>query len=217
MTVVAIDGPAGAGKSTIARRLAQELGWAYLDTGAIYRAVTLLALRGRIDLGDSEALASLAGSLDVHLTAAGVVRVDQEDVTPHIRTAEVTEAVSQVAAVPAVREVMVAHQRRFARENPRVVAEGRDIGTVVFPDAALKVWLDAQPRERALRRLEELGDEAGTDVEAAQARIERRDTLDSTREVAPLRPAEGAWRLDTTNMTLDEVFDAVRTRVQSVV
>ena len=216
MTVVSIDGPAGAGKSTIARRVAQDLGWAYLDTGAMYRAVTLLALRGRLALDDAPGLAELARGLDIRLSPDGIVTVDGEDVTAHIRTAEVTEAVSLVAAVPEVRAVMVRHQRRFARENARVVAEGRDIGTVVFPDAALKIWLDARPRERALRRLGDLGPAAG-DVAAVQARIERRDELDSTREVAPLRPAEGAWRLDTTDMTLDEVFEAVRSRVQSAV
>jgi cytidylate kinase len=219
--VVAIDGPAGAGKSTLARRLAADLGWAYLDTGAMYRAATLRALEQGIGLDDEEGLAALAATLDLDVAAGGLVRVDGRDVTAGIRTPEVTAAVSAVARVPEVRAVMVGHQRRFAARHGRVVAEGRDIGTVVFPDAAVKVWLDADPGERARRRLREErpgGRDPGTDpeaVERVQAALERRDRLDRTREVAPLEPARDAWRLDTTGMTLAEVFEAVRSHVRS--
>jgi cytidylate kinase len=221
--VVAIDGPAGAGKSTIARRLAEDLGWAYLDTGAMYRAVTLEAQRRGLPLDDAPALAALARALEIDLSPEGTVRVGGEDVTPRIRSPEVTAAVSLVAAVPEVRTVMVGHQRRFAERNRRIVAEGRDIGTVVFPDARAKIFLDAAVPERARRRLEETararsaGDDAPADVEGMRSRIEERDRLDSGRAVAPLRRAQDAWYLDTTPLTLDEVFDRVRSHVRSVI
>lgn len=218
MPVVAIDGPAGAGKSSVARRVAAALGWAYLDSGALYRAVTLRALRQGIDLGDVDALAALARQVDLLLERDGSVRMDGEDVTRHLRTPQVTAAVSVVASVAAVRQVMVAHQRRFAQGNPRVVAEGRDMGTVVFPDAELKIYLDAQPQERARRRMAQVEEvAAGADQEAVRAGLEARDRLDSTREVAPLQQAADAWRLDTTGMTLDEVVEAVGARVRSAI
>jgi len=216
--VVAIDGPAGAGKSTIARRLARALGWAYLDSGALYRAVTWKAMERGLALDDADALAGLAGGLDLELDPDGTLRVGGEDVTDPIRRPEVTEAVSAVASVPAVRVVMVAHQRRFAALNPRVVAEGRDIGTVVFPDAEVKIYLDADTGERARRRLRQEDEvEAGADEASVRAGIEARDRRDRSREVAPLRIAPDAWRLDTSDMTLDEVFSAVRERVTSAI
>ncbi|MDJ0974785.1 MAG: (d)CMP kinase [Planctomycetota bacterium] len=216
--VIAIDGPAGAGKSTIARRVAEDLGWAYLDTGAMYRAVTLVALELEVPLEDAEALAALAADLPLHLAPDGTVTVREQDVTALIRTAEITAAVSVVASVQAVREVMVRHQRRFAAQNGRIVAEGRDMGTEVFPDAHLKVYLDADPGERARRRLAQGSEqEGGEDLEAMRSKIEARDRLDSTREASPLRPADDAWRLDTTRMTPDEVFEAVRSRVRSAI
>ena len=218
MPVVAIDGPAGAGKSTIARRVARELGWAYLDSGAMYRAVTLMALEHDLALDDATGLAQLAGELEIDLEPDGTLRVGRQDVTKRIRAPEVTDAVSHVASVAAVREVMVAHQRRFARRNERVVAEGRDIGTVVFPDADLKVYLDADAAERARRRLQQEDEvAAGSDEASVQAEIEARDARDQSRAASPLRAAADAWRLDTSGMTLDEVFAAVRDRETSAI
>ncbi len=216
--VLAIDGPAGAGKSTVARRAASRLGWAWLDSGAMYRAVTLIALERGIEPTDADRLAALAADLALTLGRDGTVTVAGRDVSRAIRTPEVTEAVSLVAAIPRVREVMVAHQRRFARENGAIVAEGRDIGTVVFPDARVKIWLDADPVERARRRASERSPGAavgGAELAATQERMARRDRLDSTRAVAPLRPAPGAVRIDTTPMTPDEAVEAVLSTVHS--
>ena len=218
MPVVAIDGPAGASKSTIAKGLARALGWAYLDSGAMYRAITVVAMDRGVPLDDGPALAGLARALDLELGADGKVRVEGENITGRIRTPEVTEGVSTVATVPEVRDVMVVHQRRFLERQGRIVAEGRDMGTVVFPDADVKIFLEADPSERARRRLAQWGPEASAGgVEAVQARIEARDRQDSTRQVAPLRPAEDAWRLDTSKMTLDEVLQAVEARVRSAI
>lgn len=219
MIVVAIDGPAGAGKSTVARMLADDLGWAYLDTGAMYRAVTLLAQEQELDLADAGGLAAFAEGLELRLSGGGTVRVGGRDVTAEIRTPAVSRGVSEVASVPEVRRVMVAHQRRFAAENGRIVAEGRDIGTVVFPDARVKIFLDAEPRERARRRLAEDAArgplEPGTDVARVQRDLEARDERDRSRDVAPLRAADDAWHLDTSDMTLSQVFEAVRSHVRS--
>jgi CMP/dCMP kinase len=216
--VVAIDGPAGAGKSSVARRVAALLGFAYLDTGAMYRAVTHAALERGVALGDGSALAALARGLDLALAADGRVSLAGRDVTAHLRTERVNAGVSLVAAVPEVRAVMVGHQRRFARENGRIVAEGRDIGTVVFPDAAAKVYLDARPEERARRRQAEVASHdpgAAPTLSAVREGLERRDRLDSTRAVAPLARAPDAWVLDTTDLTLDQVVSRVLAQVQS--
>lgn len=218
MPVIAIDGPAGVGKSTIARLVAERLGWAYLDSGAMYRVLTLAALRAGVGLEDGPGLSALAEGLDLLLEPGGRVLLAGEDVSAAIRTPAVTSGVSRVAAVPAVRAVMVAHQRRFAGRNAGVVAEGRDIGTVVFPDAALKLFLDADPDERARRRLgqaEEVG--AGADAAQVKAGIEARDRQDRSRKVAPLAQAADAERVDTSQMTLREVFDAVWVRVRSAI
>jgi cytidylate kinase len=214
--VVAIDGPAGAGKSTLGRRLAGALGFAYLDTGAIYRAVTLAAQRRSLPLSDARALGDLAQGLALHLAPDGRVTLRGEDVTALLRTDAINAGVSQVAAVPEVRTVMVGHQRRFAAENRRVVAEGRDIGTVVFPDAVAKLYLDADPGERARRRAsEEAGAPGPGDVARVKASQERRDRLDSTRPVAPLQRAKDAVYLDTTGLTLDEVLARALRQVRS--
>ena len=218
MRVIAIDGPAGVGKSSIARMLAEKLGWAYLDSGAMYRALTVCALDAGIGLADGAGLAALAEGLDLLLEPAGRVLVDGVDLSERIRTPEVSAGVSRVASVPEVRAVMVAHQRRFAERADGVVAEGRDMGTVVFPDASLKIFLDADPAERARRRLGQGGEvEAGADAARVQAGLEARDRQDRGRKVAPLAQAPDAVRLDTSRMTLREVFDAVWMRVRSAI
>lgn len=190
--IVAIDGPAGAGKSTVARAVAQELGFTYLDSGAMYRSVALAAReRGRPP-------AEVAPSLRIELGQR--VRVDGRDVTEQIRNAEVTEAASVAAAQPAVREAMVAEQRRLLGEG-NWVAEGRDIGTVVAPQAEVKVFLTASPEARAQRRAAELGGDVGT-VLAEQA---IRDERDTAREHSPLQAAPDSDTVDTTDLTLPEV------------
>jgi cytidylate kinase len=196
MTVVAIDGPAGAGKSTVARALAERLGFTYLDTGAMYRAVALAALRRGGRAGD------VAREADVEL--GDRVLLDGEDVTDAIRTPDVSEAASRVAADPAVREAVVAKQRQIL-EHGDWVAEGRDIGTVVAPEAEVKVFLTADPAERARRRAAELG----TDPRTVLADQTIRDQRDEQRAHSPLRPAAGATILDTTGLTLDEVIERI--------
>ncbi len=200
--VVAIDGPAGAGKSTVARALAQRLQFTYLDTGAMYRCVALAALQRGAHPG------RIAPELGI--TLGERVLVDGVDVTAAIRNAEVSEAASRAAADPDVREAMVAAQRRLLASGDWV-AEGRDIGTIVAPDAAVKVFLTADPTERARRRAQELGLEPRI-VLAEQA---IRDQRDSTREHAPLRPADGAEVLDTTALTLSEVVDRLAALVDA--
>ena len=196
MTVVAIDGPAGAGKSTVARAAASALGFTYLDTGSMYRAVALAALQRGAEP------AAIAGSLAIE--PGERVVVDGRDVTDEIRTPEVSEAASRAAADPAVRNAVAAEQRRLLSSG-NWVAEGRDIGTVVAPDAEVKVFLDADPRERARRRAAELG----VDVDTVLAEQTIRDERDRTREHSPLAPAQGAVTLDTTGLTLPEVVDRV--------
>jgi cytidylate kinase len=221
--VVTIDGPAGVGKSTVACRVAERLGWARLDSGALYRAVALAALERGTALDDEGAVATLASGLVIAITREGRVLVDgMGDVTDRLRSPRVTAAVAVVAAHAAVRAVMVGHQRGFARREGRIVAEGRDMGTVVFPDAAVKTYLDATPAVRAGRRLAQdavpgrTGEgREGPGLEAVQADLEARDRRDRSRAVAPLRPAGDAWRLDTSAMTLDEVVEAVLSHVRS--
>lgn len=196
MTVVAIDGPAGAGKSTVARAVADRLGFTYLDTGAMYRAVALAAAE--------RGLAPAVVAPELKIEPGERIRVDGRDVTDEIRTPEVSEAASRAAADPAVREAVAAEQRRLLAGGDWV-AEGRDIGTVVAPDAAVKVYLTADPAERARRRAAELGLDEAT-VLAEQA---IRDERDRTREHSPLQPAPGAVVLDTTHMTLPEVVDRI--------
>ena len=203
--VIAIDGPAGSGKTTIARALADRLGLAYLDTGAMYRAVVFAALRAGIDLQDEVALARTARAMDLQLDRTSCV-VDGVDATQAIRGPEVTSAVSVVAAVADVRIDLVGRQRNWVAERGGGVVEGRDIGSVVFPDALLKVYLTASPEERARRRAGETGD---IDVEVVAADIRRRDAADSGRKVSPLVEADGSVILDTSDITVDEVVEAI--------
>jgi cytidylate kinase len=194
--IVAVDGPAGAGKSTVARAAAEALGFTYLDSGAMYRAVALAALeRGRPP-------AEVAREVAIELGDG--VRLDGRDVTAAIRAPEVSEAASRVAADPEVRAALVERQRALMA-NGDWVAEGRDIGTVVAPDAAVKVFLTASPEERARRRAAELGADQATILAEQTLRDER----DMTRSASPLRPAPGAVELDTTGLTLDQVVDRV--------
>ena len=200
MRVVAIDGPAGAGKSTIAKALALRLGVPYLDTGAMYRAVTYAVLRDKLDPSEHAAVGRLAQTM-VLTMANGRVAVDGVDVTDTIRGAEVTSAVSIVAAISEVRQVLREQQRDWVRQHGGGVVEGRDIGTVVFPDATLKVYLTASPEVRAQRRVAE----AGGDVAAIANSIAERDRLDSTRADSPLyAAADSAW-VDTSDLDIDQV------------
>ena len=208
--IVAIDGPAGAGKSTVARAVADRIGAAYLDTGAMYRALTLVALRRGLDPEDAGAVAELAAATSIELEpeADGAlrVRVDDEDVTAAIRDAEVTASVSAVAAHGPVRERMVARQREILTRGGWV-ADGRDIGTTVAPDAEVKVFLTATLEARATRRADELG--PGADRADVYEAVRVRDRLDSTRAESPLRRADDAHVIDSTDMSADEVVEAV--------
>ena len=211
LRVIAIDGPAGSGKSTVARRLAERLGLEYLDTGAMYRAVAFAALRRDVDPGDADAVANLTPGLDIEITL-DAVRVDGVDATIEIRGPEVTRAVSVVAANSAVRDEMRRRQRAWAEARAGGVIEGRDIGTVVFPDAELKVYLTASPEARAGRRAQEVTD---LDYETVAADIARRDALDQGRDDSPLVEAADAVTIDTTERTIDEVVDAVLDRLEA--
>ena len=210
MKVIAIDGPAGSGKSTVARRLAERLGLDYLDTGAMYRAVTFAALRRGIDPADAEPVGRSWPGRSSSRSRPTRVRVDGVDATIEIRGPEVSRAVSLVAANPDVRTELVRRQREWADERGGGVLEGRDIGTVVFPDAVLKVYLNARPEVRAERRAAEVTD---LDYETVAADMARRDALDQGRETAPLRAADGALELDTSDLTVDEIVDELAGRI----
>jgi cytidylate kinase len=201
--VIALDGPAGAGKSTVARAVAAALGFTYLDSGAMYRCVALAALERGADPDDGDAVGDLVRSLRIELEG-GRVALDGRDVSAAIRAPRVTEAASRVSVHAAVREALVARQRELIAAG-RYVAEGRDIGTVVSPDSPLKVFLTASEEERARRRALE----SGEDAEAVLTAQRERDSRDETRELSALRPAEDAVEIDTTGLSLEEVVERV--------
>jgi CMP/dCMP kinase len=206
--VVAIDGPSGAGKSTIAKRLAERLQFTYIDTGAMYRAVALWGVRQNVSFDDMHRMEQLAIAAEIEL-APGRISLNGEDVTQSIRTPEVSNGASRIAVIPGVRRAMVAKQREMG-ERTSVVMEGRDIGTVVFPNADVKIYLDAHPPERVRRRLEEVrakGDAIAEEALAAQ--MQERDRRDSTRSDAPLSQAPDAIYLDSTGMSIGEVEEAI--------
>ena len=205
MRVIAIDGPAGSGKSTVARALAAHLGLQYLDTGAMYRSVAFAVLRSGGDPDDGDATAAVARAVELEI-GLDRVSVDGVDATVEIRGPQVSQAVSVVAANPEVRAELVSRQREWANLRGGGGLEGRDIGTVVFPDAELKIYLTADPAERARRRAKEVTD---LEYEAVAADLARRDTIDSTRAADPLTEAADAVVIDTTGMTIDEVVAAI--------
>ena len=212
--VVAIDGPAGAGKSTIARRLAQRLGFTYIDTGAMYRAVALWAFRQGVPFDDVHRMEQLAKAAAIELVP-GRIHLNGEDVSEAIRTPEVSSGASEIAVIPGVRRAMVEKQREIG-ERSSVVMEGRDIGTVVFPNAEVKVYLDADIGERVRRRLEEeraKGSKVSAELLAEQ--MKERDRRDSTRADAPLAQAPDAAYLNSTSMSLDEVEEAILKMVRA--
>jgi cytidylate kinase len=203
--VIAIDGPAGSGKSTVGRALAERLGLEYLDTGAMYRGVAFAALRRGMDPADEEPVAHLMEHLELEVGDRSLM-VDGVDASIEIRGPEVTRAVSTVAANPAVRAELRSRQREWAKRHGGGVIEGRDIGTVVFPDADLKVYLTASPEVRADRRSKEVAD---LDYETVARDIARRDALDQGREDSPLQEAEGSVLVDTSDRTVDEIVDDI--------
>jgi cytidylate kinase len=212
--VITVDGPSGSGKGTVCRLLAQKLGWSVLDSGAIYRVLALAAIHHMIKPEDEEALLPLAANLDVQFsvdneTGAGRIILEGEDVTKSIRTEEVGGLASQIAALPSVREALLRRQRAF-RNDLGLIADGRDMGTIVFPYAVLKIYLTASAEARAQRRFLELK-QRGLDVKIDKliADIKERDERDTNRPVAPLVPAEDAITIDTTELNAIQAFDKV--------
>jgi cytidylate kinase len=215
--VVTIDGPAGAGKSTVARRLASRLGYRLLDTGAIYRAVGLVAARTGVALDDEPALAAIAAALDIDFAFEGDVnhvRVAGEDVSAAIRTPEASQAASKVSALPAVRAALLELQRRLGGRGG-VVVEGRDTGTVVFPHAEAKFFLTASETERARRRVDELsGSGKAVGFDDTLREIQERDSRDASRDVAPMRAADDAEQVDSSRMSLEDVITHIEGAVR---
>lgn len=218
--IIAIDGPSGAGKSTVSRAVAKELGFSCLDTGAMYRSIALCALREGASLDDADALGKLARERRIsfgHVAGDPIpkqVFVDGDDVTHGIRTPEVDRAVSRVSSVPAVRLALVDQQRSIGNAGDYVV-EGRDIGTVVFPQAELKVFMTASAEERARRRVEQNAERGiAEDYDTVLADIISRDEQDSSRDTSPLKPADDAVMLDTTALAIDQVIDRICTEAR---
>lgn len=211
LRIVAIDGPAGAGKSTIAKALAVALNIPYLDTGAMYRMVTYAALRDGIDLNNESAVTDISKSMNVVMSSDRFI-VDDVDVTDIIRGPQVTKAVSTVAALSAVRSELRSSQRSWVENAGGGVVEGRDIGTVVFPDATLKVFLTASPAVRAKRRVAQ----SGGDVVVIEEQIRQRDHLDSTRADSPLRESNDSLFIDTTDLSIDAVVKQITSSVESI-
>jgi len=211
--IIAIDGPAGAGKSTVAKTIAQKLGFLYIDTGAMYRALTLRILEDKISIQDTAAIIAIAKmtSVDLQKLPDGSLQVllDDRDVSRQIREPRITKFVSDIAKIKEVRQVMLELQRRFGARGDSIL-DGRDIGTVVFPDADKKFYIDANFTERVRRRFKELN-ESGQNVtlSSVESDLRNRDIIDSTREVAPLKKADDAIYIDTTDMTIEEVVDTV--------
>ena len=215
--IIAIDGPSGAGKGTVARTVAARLSYRHIDTGAMYRAIAWLAGRDGVDLADELQVAAVAGTADLDLNATGAIRVNGHDVTEAIRTPDIDRAAAIVAKHPAVRAVLVNRQRAYGRDGG-IVMEGRDIGSVVFPNADVKIFLDASPDERARRRAADPAhavSRGSGGLDSIATALAARDASDRTRTVSPLTQPEGAVYIDTTGVGIDEVVERVMRVVQT--
>lgn len=212
--IVAIDGPAGSGKSTIAKLVAKKLGFVYLDTGAMYRALTLKTILEGIENTDEDNVVKLASELDFHFDSEGKVYLDGKDVSEDIRTQQIVRTISPICKIPAVREYLVDLQQKIAGESD-IVTEGRDTTTVVFPQAELKVYLIASVEERARRRLLDFKNKGiETDIETVKTDVEKRDHADYSRDVGPLKKADDAFELDTTGLSIEQVVEKIIEKIK---